>query len=68
MRFLDQALDGSEWSASRLGRFTPQGSSPRHPLQRRLGGSRNRSEQRVDDKDLTLTGFEFRLLGRKDRT
>jgi hypothetical protein len=36
--FLTSALDGGEWSASRPGRFTPQGKSPRYPLDRRLGG------------------------------
>jgi hypothetical protein len=32
-----------EWSASRSGRFTPRGKSPRYPLDRRLGGLHNRS-------------------------
>jgi hypothetical protein len=29
------ALDGGEWSASRPGRFTPQGKSPWYPLDRK---------------------------------
>jgi hypothetical protein len=38
--FLTLALDGGELSASRPGRFTPQGKSPWYPLDRRLGGPR----------------------------
>jgi hypothetical protein len=30
--YLSSALDGGEWSASRSGRFTPQGKSPWYPL------------------------------------
>jgi hypothetical protein len=41
--FLTSALDGGEWSASRPGRFTPQGKSPSYPLDRRLGGPQGRS-------------------------
>jgi hypothetical protein len=36
--FLTSTLDGGEWSASRRGRFTPQGKSPWCPLDGRLGG------------------------------
>jgi hypothetical protein len=35
--FLTSVLDGGEWSASRLGRFTP-GKIPKYPLDRKLGG------------------------------
>jgi hypothetical protein len=38
---LTSALDGGEWSASRPGRFSPQGKSPWYPLDRRLGGPQN---------------------------
>ena len=34
--FFTTALDGDEWSASPLGRFT-QGIEPRYPLYRRFG-------------------------------
>jgi hypothetical protein len=43
MGFLISALVGGEWSASRLGHFTPQGKSPRWPLDRRLGALQSRS-------------------------
>jgi hypothetical protein len=39
---LTSALDGSEWSASSPGRFTPT-EPPRYPLDRRLGGPQSRS-------------------------
>jgi hypothetical protein len=39
--FLTLALDGDEWSASRLGRFTP-GKNPGYPLNRRLNGPQSR--------------------------
>jgi hypothetical protein len=35
---LISALDGGQCSASRPGRFTPQGKSPWYPLDRNLGG------------------------------
>jgi hypothetical protein len=43
LRFLISALDEGDWSASRPGRFTPQGTSPRYPLDRRLGGPQSLS-------------------------
>jgi hypothetical protein len=36
--FLTSALVGDEWSASRTCCFTPGGTSPWYPLDRRLGG------------------------------
>jgi hypothetical protein len=41
--FLTSALDGGEWSASRLGRALPPGKNPRYPLDRRLGEPQSRS-------------------------
>jgi hypothetical protein len=41
--FLTSALDGGEWSASRPGRFTPQGMNPWYLLDRMLGGPQSRS-------------------------
>jgi hypothetical protein len=36
MRFLTSALDGGEWSASRLPALTPTEKSPIYPLNKRL--------------------------------
>jgi hypothetical protein len=44
--FLSSALDGGEWSASRLGRALFPGKDPRYPLYRRLGGPQSRSGHR----------------------
>jgi hypothetical protein len=52
--FLTSALDGGEWSASRPGRFTPQGKSPRYPLDRRLGESQSRSGYGDEEKNPQL--------------
>jgi hypothetical protein len=43
---LTSALDGGEWSASRLCRALPRGKDPRYPLNRRLGGPQSWSGQR----------------------
>jgi len=43
-QFLTRTLDWGEWSALRPGRFTPR-ESPWHLLDRRLGGSQNRSRK-----------------------
>jgi hypothetical protein len=44
--FLPSALDGSEWSASCPGRFTPW-----YPLDRRLSGPQSRSGRRGEEKN-----------------
>jgi hypothetical protein len=49
---LTSALDGGEWSASRPGRFTPQGKSPWYPWDRRLGGPQSRSERGDESQGL----------------
>jgi hypothetical protein len=54
--FLTSALIGGKWSASRIGRFTPRGNSPRYPLDRRLGGPQSRSGRRGEEKILDATG------------
>jgi hypothetical protein len=51
MHSLTSALDGSEWSASRLGRFTPGKTHPRFLLDRRLGRPLNRSGHGVEEKN-----------------
>jgi hypothetical protein len=48
---LTSALDGGKWSASRPGRFTPQGKSPWYPLYRRLDGPQSRSGHCVEEKN-----------------
>jgi hypothetical protein len=53
--FLNSALVGSEWSASRPCRFIP-GESPRYPLDRRLSGPQSRSGRRGEEKILDPTG------------
>jgi hypothetical protein len=52
--FLPSALDGGEWSASRTGRFTPQGKSPWYPLDRSLGGPQSRSGRGGEQKNSQL--------------
>jgi len=45
-KLLTSALYGSEWSASRLGRFIPAGESPWYPLYRKLGGPQSQCGRR----------------------
>jgi hypothetical protein len=47
---MTSALDGDEWSASRLNRFTPRKIHFRYPLDRKLGGPQSRSGHGVEDK------------------
>jgi hypothetical protein len=51
--FFTTALDRNEWSASRPFLFTPRGTSPRCPLDRRLGGPQSWSghceEQKISE-------------------
>jgi hypothetical protein len=54
--FLNSALAGGELSASRPGRFTPGGKSPRYPLDRKLDGPQSRSGRRREEKILDPTG------------
>jgi hypothetical protein len=54
--FLTSALVGGEWSASRPGRFTPRGKSPRYPLDRKLDGPQSRSGRHGEVKILDPTG------------
>jgi hypothetical protein len=48
---LTSALDAGEWSASRPGRFTPQGKRPWNPLDRRLGRPQSRSGRGGEEKN-----------------
>jgi hypothetical protein len=66
--FFTSALVRGEWSASCLGRFTSGGMSPRYPLDRTLGGSKNRSGWRREEKFLILLGLELRPLRRPTRS
>jgi len=52
--FLTSALDGGEWSASRPSGFTPQGSSPCYPVDRRLGGLQSQSGRGDEEKNSQL--------------
>jgi hypothetical protein len=53
--FLSSALDGDDWSASRPGRFTPQG-APVYPLVRRLEGLQT-GRSRVRSRMVSLEFF-----------
>jgi hypothetical protein len=62
-RFLTSALDGGESSASLPDRFTPRERGPDTPLDRRLGGSRNRSGRGGEEKNSQLlSGLESRII------
>jgi hypothetical protein len=68
--FLTSALAGGEWPASRPGRFTPGGKSPRYPLDRThwIGGwvdLRAGLDDLENIKFFALPGFELRSLGRQ---
>jgi hypothetical protein len=64
--FLISALEGSEWSASRPGSFTP-GEIPRYPLDKRLDGLQIRSGRRGEDAEpLVRMGGPQRRSGRDD--
>jgi hypothetical protein len=52
--FLTSALEGGEWSASRIGRALPWGKDPRYPLYRRLGVPQSRSGHRGQRKNPLL--------------
>jgi hypothetical protein len=47
---LTSALDGGEWSAPRLCRFTPRERTPVTPLDRRLGGIQSLSGRGGEEK------------------
>jgi hypothetical protein len=56
--FLTSTLVGSEWSASRFGRFTAGERTPgAHWVERRLGGSQSRSGRCGEEKTLDLTSL-----------
>jgi hypothetical protein len=48
--FLDSAMDGGEWSASRLALFTP-GKEPLYPPKMRLDGPQRRPERLGEEKE-----------------
>jgi hypothetical protein len=43
--FLNSAVGGNEWSASCIGRFTPEERVPRYPLDRGLAGLQTSAER-----------------------
>jgi hypothetical protein len=60
-QFLVSALDGSEWLASRFGRFIPGEKNPWYPFDRRLDGLQSRSGRCEEEKNLvSLPGIELR--------
>jgi hypothetical protein len=64
--FFASVLVEGEWSASRLGRFTPLGNRPRYPSERRLAGFHGLSGRRGDVEWTTilpLPGLELQPLG-----
>jgi hypothetical protein len=62
---MNSVLDGDEWSASRPGRFTPQGKGPRYPLDRRLVWPQSQSGHGVEEKrSQPPPGIETRLYDR----
>jgi hypothetical protein len=65
--FMNSALDGGEWSASRPGRALPPGKGPLYPLYRRLGGPSVDTEARGKIL-LPLSGIESRSSGRPVRS
>jgi len=57
--FFTSVLDVGEWSASRLGRFTPGKGAPKFPLDKSLGGQQSRSGRGGEEKNpLPLPGIE----------
>jgi hypothetical protein len=62
--FLTSALDGGEWSASLPGRFTPGERAHGTNLIGEWVGPRTDLDDVEKRKFLTLSGLEFRPLGR----
>jgi hypothetical protein len=54
--FLTMALDGSEWSTSRIAALPPDKELPSPSLDRRLGGPHSQSGRCGEEKNLTLRG------------
>jgi hypothetical protein len=67
--FLTSALDGGEWSASRLGRALPPGKGPPVPIVQEAGWAPEPVwTQRFEEKSLPLPGIEPRSPGRPVRS
>jgi hypothetical protein len=66
--FLTSALVGGEWSASRLGRFTPRERAPGTHWIRGWVDPRPGLDDADKRKFLTLLGLELRPLGRPARS
>jgi hypothetical protein len=56
---LTSTLDGSHWSDSRLGSFTPLGKTPRQPLDRRLVGPQCRSGHCGEENNLAFGWHDY---------
>jgi hypothetical protein len=69
MHALISALNGGEWSASRPGRFTPQGKTPQCSLDRRLGEPQRRCENGNEEKNSQPSqGIESQSSDRPNRS
>jgi hypothetical protein len=66
--FLNSALVGGEWSASRAYCFNPRRKSHRYPLLRRQGGPHSRSGRHGEEKILASTGTRISSRGSIVRT
>jgi hypothetical protein len=67
--YTTSALDGGEWSASRLGRALPTGKGPPVPIVQEAGWAREPvSTQRFEKNPLPLSGIEPRSPGRPVRS
>jgi hypothetical protein len=67
LRFLNLGSSGGEWSASRLGRFTPGGKNLPYQLDRRLGGPHIRSGSGDKEKKSQHCPLRKSNLGRPAR-
>jgi hypothetical protein len=54
--FTTFALDGGEWSVSRLGCTLLPGKDPQYPLDRRLGGPKNWFGHRLEENSFASGG------------
>jgi hypothetical protein len=68
-QFLTSALDGGDWSASRLCRFIPGETASPHSLYAMLGGLHSLSGRNGEEKYfLPLQGIKPRLFDRPARS
>lgn len=62
--FITWEINRNEWSPSITGHFTLGGNTQRHPMNRRMGGPRNRYGRLHEEKTLLpLPGIKPQFLG-----